>query len=337
MSTASRAIGAALVVGVAAAGGWALGRADGASSAHSLPAGVETAIVARGDVAIAVSLTGVVVPRVRLPVRAEVDGRVARVRVAAGALVNAGDPICELDSTSATMDLTRATLDRRLAEIDAGLGERQQIALDLARLTERDARQRLARHVVRAPARGRIVELNVAPGDPAGPSSDPVAVVMPGDTWDVEVEADEFDVAAIRIGAAASAVVPAHSPVPCLGEVRTEPRIVRVRSGVGSPALFRFRVGLTCEGSPRASGLSAYVEVERERRDDVLLVPLGAIVRHEGQEHVVVATGDAFELRPVTIGLADASVAEVTAGLAEHDRILSGPEPLLRAVARTSR
>jgi multidrug efflux pump subunit AcrA (membrane-fusion protein) len=333
MTPTMRSMAALGVVAVAGVGGWALGRVD--QAATRLPPGVESVTVARGDIAIAVSLTGIVVPRDRVLIHAQTDGRVARVRAEPGSIVNAGDPLLDLDSADATVDLSRTTLERRLAELEADEGERHKIALALARLTERKARERLNRHVVRAPSRGRLTEINAVPGDMVGPSTGPVAIVMAGDAWDVEVEADEFDVAGIRVGAASSTMVPAHSSVPCVGEVRTEPRLARVRTGVGSPALFRLRIGLSCDVPPRASGLSAYVEVERQRRDDVLLVPLSAIVRHDGQEHVVVVRGDAFDLRPVTLGLTDVALAEIAAGLVVDDRVLAGPEALLRAAVRT--
>lgn len=344
MSPVHRACVIAFLLAAAGAGGWALARAAGTSPAPGFPDGVELVTVARGDLAVTTSLTGVVVPRDRVAIGAGTDGVVSRVRVSAGMFVEAEQPLFDLDTGEAALALAEASLDVRLAALDvrdarcdeAGAcrdRERRQIALDRARLAETAARRRLAQHTVRAPAAGRILEVHASAGDRVGPAGDPVAVLMRGDTWDIDVEVDEFDVTGLKTGAPASTIVPAHSPVPCLGEVLTPPHMLRMRTGVGSPALFRVRVSLRCARPLSAGGLSAYVDIERARREDVVLLPLRAVFRHRDADFVALMKGTAIEPRPVTLGLADTAVAEVLSGVDENDRVLAGPADRLRRAA----
>jgi len=70
-------------------------------------------------------------------------------------------------------------------------------------------------------------------------------------------------------------------------------------------------------------GLTVTVSILVEERNDVLLVPNGAITSRGGQAYVQVVSPDGTtEERPVTTGLSDWQYTEVTSGLSEGEKII---------------
>jgi membrane fusion protein, multidrug efflux system len=64
------------------------------------------------------------------------------------------------------------------------------------------------------------------------------------------------------------------------------------------------------------------VEIDAEKRVNVVLVPLAALVREGEDTAVFVATGDKAERRAVTLGVSDGTHVEIVSGLAAGDRVI---------------
>src|ERR1043166_5682408 len=70
---------------------------------------IQTAIVDRGAVDATLEASGTIIPAVEQVVSAPLDSRVLRIVRRAGDRVRAGDPIVELDTTSARLGLERVS------------------------------------------------------------------------------------------------------------------------------------------------------------------------------------------------------------------------------------
>jgi HlyD family secretion protein len=75
-------------------------------------------------------------------------------------------------------------------------------------------------------------------------------------------------------------------------------------------------------------GMTAEVEFDVERCEDVLAVPSEAIAIEGGRDICYVAGVDGLERRPVTLGRSTRDLLEVKRGLSEGDHVLLSPEKL---------
>jgi HlyD family secretion protein len=77
-------------------------------------------------------------------------------------------------------------------------------------------------------------------------------------------------------------------------------------------------------------GMSVDAELFVDRRDDVLSVPVEALVTFDNTDHVAVKRADGtIELRAVTLGLANESIVEVKEGIREGEHVVSNPRSLM--------
>ena len=77
-------------------------------------------------------------------------------------------------------------------------------------------------------------------------------------------------------------------------------------------------------------GMTASVEVYVAERDDVLSVPVFAIVKYDGKDHLAVKKPDgSYEWREVTLGISNERVVEVKQGLKPGEQVAIKPLDLL--------
>ena len=74
-------------------------------------------------------------------------------------------------------------------------------------------------------------------------------------------------------------------------------------------------------------GMTAQVEVEMPRREDVLAVPSEAVTTDDGQDICFVLHGEDLERRTVKIGRVTRDMTEVTDGLHEGEQVVLKPRP----------
>ena len=74
-------------------------------------------------------------------------------------------------------------------------------------------------------------------------------------------------------------------------------------------------------------GLSATVGIIVERRDNVLSVPLSAVLARKGGQAVLVANGRRIEERTLVLGSSNEHHVVVEEGLREGERVLVNPPP----------
>jgi RND family efflux transporter MFP subunit len=109
--------------------------------------------------------------------------------------------------------------------------------VEVARARREQARVTLARHTVRAPLEGRVLKINVRPGEfvVAGMTVDPLVLLGNDRPLHVRVQVDENDLWRLRPGAAAEAVVRGNRNIRFgLTFVRVEPYVLPKRSLTGA-------------------------------------------------------------------------------------------------------
>jgi HlyD family secretion protein len=77
-------------------------------------------------------------------------------------------------------------------------------------------------------------------------------------------------------------------------------------------------------------GMTAEVEIHVAERDNVLSVPVEAVLQYDGKDHVAVKKSDgAFDWREVTLGMSNERIVEVTEGIKPGEQVAIKPIDLL--------
>jgi len=168
------------------------------------------------------------------------------------------------------------------------------------------------------------------------PAGTPVLEI--GDLDGLEVEADFLseDVAHMSVG------MPAEVFGRALGSLVVPAKITRIYPAafkkISSLGVEQQRVTILVgfDGAPTGLGDRYRVEVRviLEEKDDVVLVPEGALFRHRGAWHAFVLRDGAGHLTKVETGLRDGRVREVVSGLSVGDAVVLHPDPALEDGAR---
>ncbi|MFQ6037933.1 MAG: efflux RND transporter periplasmic adaptor subunit [Candidatus Aminicenantales bacterium] len=241
----------------------------------------------------------------------------------------------QLEQAKAQYEISKAQYDAILYQIKQAQASLQS-TLDNLRKT-----------VYNAPIDGIITSLRVEEGEIAlvGTMNNPGTVLMTIadlSVMEVEVEVDETDVVGVRLGQSADVRVDAFPDTEIHGKV-TE---------IGSSALEKltaaeeskdFKVVITLEDPPEnlKPGLSASADIITAKKEDVLAVPISALVireKEEGtgknkdsqEEGVYVVNRDRVTFVPVEKGIMGELMVEIMSGLEEGQDVVVGPYSALR-------
>jgi RND family efflux transporter MFP subunit len=269
-------------------------------------------------------------PSKRAAVAPSAVGKIRRILVSMGDGVDRGQPVIQLETDRLENDLRkrklavkRAELRLRQALVKVSEGSEngadvslEQLALEEARMDERDAFRELEGATLRAPLDGVIVQLNVREGDVLAPSAGVSALIMIADlsTLIVELDGDEYEAADVRAGQPALIYMDALRTGPKRGNVLDTPSARRFSTGPSAAAVFSFKVAFSDEVSDRWVGLSARVEIETARRTDVPLIPLRAVDHRREGDYVLVGRRTSPSPVAVRLGLSDGDVVELLHG-----------------------
>jgi RND family efflux transporter MFP subunit len=260
--------------------------------------------------------------------------RIARVMVSTGQHVTAGQPLVELDQTSfqsatqsaeAQLRASQAAYDRATRLANAGIVPRKDVEQAAAELAKARADAATARRaselaLLRAPISGVVTSVSATLGATADPAQPLVEIADPSAT-DVLLRTTASDAARIHAGASVELVAGQSAGGESLGNgtvmdvggtVDSATRTVPVRVRVIS-ARRALRIGETVFG-----------EVATAVRPDAIVVPLDALVpAGDGFKVFVVDARSIAHARPVTVGARTSKLAEITAGLAAGERVVT--------------
>jgi membrane fusion protein (multidrug efflux system) len=273
---------------------------SGGSSSPSVSLPVVAEEVTDGGLVLSVNTTGQVRSDAEGSIRAEVTGRVARVRVRPGDAVRAGQVLVELDARP---------FDLALQEAEVSLSEREQAYGDLyrpdsaatgqmppqgrldafvirsglaaARVRLERARLDRARATITAPFAGVVDRVLTVPGDLVNAGSEISTLV---DLRNLRIEAAvlEHDLPLIKIGGEAVITSAAAAGQSFNGKVIAVLPLVDSTTRAG-----RAFVRTTGTGALRP-GMYADVRLEAQRLPDRRLVPTRAIIQRDGRDLVFV-------------------------------------------------
>lgn len=252
--------------------------------------------VKRGDIIQIVQSTGTVSPQNRLEIKPPIAGRIDEVLAKEGEVVKKGKVLAWISSTerAALMDSVRTQGEQEIKKWEV-----------LYRPTP-----------VIAPINGTIILRNVEAGQ-SFTNTDPIFVMA--DRLTVKAQVDETDIALIKLNQRTKIVVDAYPNSPIDGRVVHLAYDATVTNNVTT-----YAVDILPVDPPdfMRSGMTSNVNVEVAREENVLKLPMSALIQDDEGTIVLVPNGDKQRAVSVELGADDGKFVEVVSGLAENDQVL---------------
>jgi HlyD family secretion protein len=267
------------------------------------------------------------------PLSVPIDVDLARARVGQAELqaeitrlqyekLKAGARSEQLEAAQAQLAQAQANLAR--LRPDALTVERTRLQLEQARMQLEQARRRLEQATLLAPFDGTVIAVNIEIGQVVGAGLPGGAIVL-ADLSDLylDLTVDEVDVVRLTEGMPVEITLDALPGRSFRGRIEA---IASAATEAGGAATYRVRVVLDDRDPVLRAGMSANVEIEVERRENVLLVPNAAVRRDRetGRAFVHRVVGDRAEEVEIRLGAQGETESEVLEGLQEGDRVVLG-------------
>lgn len=232
------------------------------------------------------------------------------------------------------------TNELALAEVDL---QSNRESLSQARAQLEQAEDRLRKTRAYSPMDGVVTSLDIKVGETAIssttniPGSALMTIANP-DSIHTEVNVDEADIANVDIGQKARVYAVAYPNQPVYGVIESIAMSAKVAEGAQGLS-FTVKIRLDSTDAIRLRpGMSCRAEIFTTTKEGALAVPIQAILVEEDRTQnrtsysvFVYRDGEARKVE-VQVGLSDDAYQEVTSGLAEGDRIVVGPDRILRTL-----
>jgi len=319
-------------------------RSNGKKKPDAAPpaAPVELALVQHGSITTFLETTATLEARSSATLVAAAAGQLREVRAEEGDWVRKGDLLARIDDTAARLAVERAEVAAHLAEREADRGRQlrergflsDKEADDLewrrrsAAVALHEAQYALTQTRLAAPFPGRVTARMVNLGETVTPGRECFRVEEFNPLL-ARLYFPERELARVRAGQGARLTLDA------LPGQAFEARVSLVNPVVDR-ANGTFKVTLEVR-DPRSllrPGNFARVQLRTGGYADALVVPQRAMVSEDGESFVFVARGDTVVRVPVRVGAVSGDTAQVLAGLAAGDRVVTVGQGGLKQGAR---
>ena len=233
-------------------------------------------------------------------------GTVCEVRNADGDTVGTGELQCNKPMAVSAFGGTITYVDAIMGE-EVGRGERMfrledsplTLTIENLRLQREAAAKELEDAVAQrenliivAPCDGVIASIDVAEGDEIT-SGTLIGSILEGEDMNLTVSVDELDVVKVEIGQPVSITIDALSSLELSGEVY---KIAPVGTSSGGVTTYSVELTFDATGTGVRSGMNATGEIQVAAADDVLYVPVEALMTISNKKYVMVADGGSTSL-----------------------------------------
>jgi multidrug efflux pump subunit AcrA (membrane-fusion protein) len=207
---------------------------------------------------------------------------------------------------------------------------------------------------VTAPISGTVIKINrrpgeiITPGISSQPDLEDQSILILADLSKslVECKLSEIDIDKIRVGQAAEVQLESFPEMVYHGRIQKVSSIATTREMAGVPGrvgpreraigleragLSHFDVEIVLKNAdPKLRiGMSCRVSILIKKKKGVLLAPVEAVAKEDGEEFVYVMEPQPFHRQRVTTGMSNESFIEITSGLTEGALLCDRPLALL--------
>lgn len=292
---------------------------------------VEVEHVRVGSMTRKVNAVGTLVANQVVKIRPEVHGLIAKVDVKGGQMVNAGDPLFEIDDRTFRSDLKDAEAKLALAQAEYKRAEKLAASqfgpiktrdktfaeLKMAEAALETAKTRLERTVVHAPFEGVVGIHDIALGTPVSEQTE-LATLVDIDPIKVDFKLPGQFLRYISVGQQVNIRVDGFEDKEFKGSIESiDATVDESGHSIGVRAEMPNKKGIL------KPGLFARASVVVGSKDNTLIIPAGAI-ELSGDEEFVFKVVDKIAVRvPIATGLRENENVEVLRGLNADDLIIT--------------
>ena len=259
---------------------------------------VKTISPSMGSIRTFISCTGTVLPKNRLEIKPPVNGRIESILVKEGDKVKIGDILALMSSTE------------RAALLDAARGKGEK--------TLKYWEEVYKPIPLPAPIEGEVIVATTQPGQTVTTSD---AVVVVSDRLIVRAQVDETDIGKITGDMKAAITLDAYPDKKIKAKVE---HIYYESQTVNNVTVYL--VDLLPNETPDffRSGMNASVDFMQQDKKDILLLPVDAIQKENGENYVLLEQANSKELlrTRVTLGISDDKNVEIVSGVNENDKVI---------------
>lgn len=269
--------------------------------------------VERGDITREIGASGTIVGARQAELGFTTGGRLQEVFVEVGQYVEAGQVLAKMESSQQELALLRAQNAFELAKISGTPNSLREAELDL-----KVAEANLENTTIKAPFAGIVTGVQFEAGEHVS-ANNAVVSLLDNSVFYAEIAVDELDMHQVKLGQIARVEVDALGKQPLWGTVSSIGLIAQSSGGITTvPVTIRIE-----DGSENLRvGYSASVVIEVERAENVLKVPVEAVVRRGNKSFVTVVRAGETRQVEVTTGITDGIAVEITSGLEPNDQIV---------------
>jgi membrane fusion protein, macrolide-specific efflux system len=256
-----------------------------------------------GNIQILIAATGTVQPQNRLEIKPAINGRVEEILVEEGDKVKKGQVLAMMSS------------EDRAALLDAASSQGEEAVKYWSQVYKQVP--------LTAPIDGEVIVRGVEPGQSVTTST---AILVLSDRLIVDAQVDETDIGRIKVGQKVIITLDAYPKdkiKAVVDHVAYESKLVN--------NVTTYDVEILPESVPEffRSGMSANVEIVEQGKENVLLIPIEALIRKKDESFVKLAGSPerGAELKRIETGISDDVNTEVVSGLNPNDTILTESKP----------
>ncbi len=295
---------------------------------------VPTETVKKGEIIETVSVTGELVPVSYSDLSFQGLGVIDKVYVKEGDTVTVGAPLASVDRTILQSQLNEARLAVRIAEANELSVRKSHSSTSEAilakKLVSEQSREavsglitQIRNGILHAPIDGQVVSMDARVGEVVT-AGKIVARISKPQEFIIEARVPESDIAKVKVGMKAIVTFDAFSTSEKFAAEATDiDTAATVLQGVVSYVV-KFR--LSDADTRLKEGMTANIDIETAKRENVLIVPFRALFKEDGITYAEVRRGENnFEKMEVATGLeGDEGVIEIVSGLKDGDEVTIG-------------
>ncbi len=317
---------------------------------------VETTIASYGSIVSTVSGDGTIKAKAQVNISSQVMGKIEQLAVKEGDFVKKGALLALLERkgyeiqyelAKAKYDQAKLSYERTCSLFTKNLisqeeYEKSEVEYKIAEANFKDAQDKYEKTEIRSPINGQVVKLNVEEGETViiGTMNNPGTVLMViADRSKILalIEVSESDVVEIKPGNAASVQLDAIPNQKFKGVVKRTGLMPQTQLvGSEKAVTFEVEIELADTSSLLRPGMTCHAEIETNKKDSALIVPISAVgrrkIENEEKDAVFVIEKDRAKLVPVKVGISGETTVEILEGLKEGAVVITGPYRILAAL-----
>ena len=217
--------------------------------------------------------------------------------------------------------LVRARFPGPVKRLSVREGDTVKAGAQLAIVESNDS---LSSYPINAPISGTVTQLFTSLGNVAG--SDPLLELTDLSALSVQVQAFGSDVALLKAGLAVSVSDAQNPALSAMGQIERVLPVADSHTG-GTVA----RIGLKNPQGTWRPGMAVNVQLQTDAGASAVAVDQRALQRFRDWDVVFIQVGDAYEIRPLTLGRRDAQFVEVIDGINVGDTYVVEQSFLIKA------